>query len=519
MTLGTKQLVDLKPSDIMCLTREDAMELLEWERTIVVENLDAGIELESMLRTPEEEQKIYTILNSILECKVRYAQDFSYSADPGLVQKRIGMDKELFYHYLKILYVNEYIEPYAYDLKEHSVSAENYLLLASSFANEITQLRANLTLLYQRFPTSFNMSLFDEEFSSYHTILHRDRAFELISKFGSVTQLVISSSARIHLADKGMHFLYTFSNKQFKNNISELKDINKNIHARFSEQNATNQKLTEKLTEGNIKQKEMSHKLEEQEIDNNFLYWQFSKSVEDQEKMTRELQEQKAANSQLSENLSITKQEQEKLTEELREQKAANDQLSENLSITEQEQKKIGDKLNKSTERINDFYKEIITILSILVGAFSFIGVNISSIAKIEENFTEKIIAINASLLLVIAGIFWILTQFVFENKRQLPKKFYWIPGVSLTALLIVLIMSGGNLDKSNAKTYKDALDKQKKAYEQKLDAQKKNYEQKIKDVNSELQNSNNDLADLKTQVEQLNRDIGQLQGKIDSVR
>lgn len=123
------------------------------------------------------------------------------------------------------------------------------------------------------------------------------------------------------------------------------------------------------------------------------------------------------------------------------------------------EQNSIIEKINgikrKQTEisdemkvRIDLFYQNITTILSILVAAFAVIGVNISAIPKIDENFTINVITINASLVLVLSVLFIFLKSVVGNEKIQSKRTYLSIVGISLI-LVIVGILYGAFYEKS----------------------------------------------------------------------
>ncbi|SMC29423.1 hypothetical protein SAMN02745134_03893 [Clostridium acidisoli DSM 12555] len=102
-------------------------------------------------------------------------------------------------------------------------------------------------------------------------------------------------------------------------------------------------------------------------------------------------------------------------------------------------------KVEKSKKKIkdikNNFYNNLISIISILIAAIAIISANISALPKISSNNIVinimNIIAINISLVFVISMLFWLLGYFILdkEEKSKTMKKIIF----SLLALIIII--------------------------------------------------------------------------------
>jgi hypothetical protein len=96
-------------------------------------------------------------------------------------------------------------------------------------------------------------------------------------------------------------------------------------------------------------------------------------------------------------------------------------------------------KMNKNhSQKIQNFYKDIGTILSILVAAFAVIGINLSAIPKIDGNFMVDVISLNLSVLLCISFMFYGLQRLVFDFGES-PKNRY-MGWYILIAIFIILL-------------------------------------------------------------------------------
>jgi len=100
--------------------------------------------------------------------------------------------------------------------------------------------------------------------------------------------------------------------------------------------------------------------------------------------------------------------------------------------------KKMQKEFSKHRHKIRLFYKDIVTILSILVAAFSVIGVNISTISKIDNNFVVNILIINLSLILVLITLFFLLKNLVFQFPGE-KNESSWKWGIVVVIIIIMI--------------------------------------------------------------------------------
>ncbi|PRX17816.1 hypothetical protein BX659_1472 [Orenia metallireducens] len=129
-----------------------------------------------------------------------------------------------------------------------------------------------------------------------------------------------------------------------------------------------------------------------------------------------------------------------------------NKQLMNDLKETKKEQEKskenfktiyknIKEEFKNHKNKIDSFYKDIVTILSILVGAFSVIGVNINTIPKIDGSFSKNIIILNFSLIFVISVMFYIIKRLIFNFPgEKFEEDRYWM-SLFLVIIFIILIV------------------------------------------------------------------------------
>jgi hypothetical protein len=106
---------------------------------------------------------------------------------------------------------------------------------------------------------------------------------------------------------------------------------------------------------------------------------------------------------------------------------------------------KMQDQVNKYTEKTKGFYKDITILLSILVAAFSFIGVNISTISSLKNNITTAILLINFSLVFSISAMFFIIKNIVFSNlnfgNKRDGKLWYFIFSVCVIVIGVSIFL------------------------------------------------------------------------------
>lgn len=160
-------------------------------------------------------------------------------------------------------------------------------------------------------------------------------------------------------------------------------------------------------------------------------------------------------------------------------------------SVTQSLQRQV----KKQKKQVDSFYQHIVSILALLVAAFCFIGINISAIPRIEENFAENVIILNLSLILVTTVIFWIIKALIFETEENDKKQKFWyiITAVTVTLLIAVYGWLGPNAEKHNLNKYKKQVEKQ---YDSKFD----NLKNELEKANLRIENLNEKIDQLETQ-------------------
>lgn len=157
---------------------------------------------------------------------------------------------------------------------------------------------------------------------------------------------------------------------------------------------------------------------------------------------------------------------------------------------------KFDDAVKTQNKKVNRFYEEISTILGLLLAAFSFIGLNISIIPKIDDGFVSKVLIINLSLIVVLIVLFGIIKFLIFDTikKNQLIG---WIISlfVSMVCLLTIVVFLSPKEEERTFKRYKNEEIKTQKKYEDKIE--------NLKDV-SEKQKV--DIDNLKEDIDRLER-------------
>ncbi|WP_312471224.1 hypothetical protein [Neobacillus sp.] len=139
--------------------------------------------------------------------------------------------------------------------------------------------------------------------------------------------------------------------------------------------------------------------------------------------------------------------------------------------------------INNHSDKIKAFYKDITTILSIMVAAFAVIGVNLSAIPKIDSNFTANVLALNFSLILCLLVLFYILRVIVYDAPIN-NKHFYSIFSFAIIGIICVFIFLGFN-------------------NESKIDVIEKKYQKMLSNYTSK---SEEEISIMKRQIEQLEK-------------
>ncbi|QSF42268.1 hypothetical protein [Priestia megaterium] len=193
-----------------------------------------------------------------------------------------------------------------------------------------------------------------------------------------------------------------------------------------------------------------------------------------------------------------------KLKKELGIQKSKNELLDKKM-------KHQNNIVSTQEKRLNEFYQHIITILGLLLAAFSFIGLNISAIPKIEGNFAINILVLNLSLILVLVVVFGLLKVVVFESDTELHLKRVrpWLISIVSIFLLLMGVTAffSPNVEKSGLVKFKDDLKKQQESYEDSLkeaEKEQKLYEDRLEETQKELLKATLNLESLNKEITRL---------------
>lgn len=141
--------------------------------------------------------------------------------------------------------------------------------------------------------------------------------------------------------------------------------------------------------------------------------------------------------------------------------------------------------INNHSDKIKDFYKDVTTILSLMVAAFAVIGVNISAIPKIESNFTANLLAMNLSLILCLLVLFYILRVIVYDDKIN-NKHFYSILSITIIGIIGVFVFLGFN-------------------HESKIDVIEVKYQEMIQNYSNKNEEN---ISNLEKQIKQLEKEL-----------
>lgn len=141
--------------------------------------------------------------------------------------------------------------------------------------------------------------------------------------------------------------------------------------------------------------------------------------------------------------------------------------------------KSINSLIDRHSKKIKDFYKDITTILSLMLAAFALIGVNISAIPKIESNFTANLLAMNLSLILCLLVLFYILKVIVYDTNIQ-SKHFYSVLTITVLGIIGVFVFLGFN--------HESKIEVIEKKYQKIIKDYKVENEQKIKEMEQKIE-------------------------------
>lgn len=180
----------------------------------------------------------------------------------------------------------------------------------------------------------------------------------------------------------------------------------------------------------------------------------------------------------------------EKQEKSIIEQKETIDKQKESIKKHQSLTTELNEKLEKQKNEINAFYQHIVSILSLLVAAFCFIGINISALPKIEDNFAENVIIINLSLILVTTVIFWIIKALIFESTSTQKNNKFWLLIISSASILLIVIYGwlGPNVEKNNLTKYKKEIEKKYDIKLEKLTHELEKTDLKVENLNKEIE-------------------------------
>lgn len=125
-------------------------------------------------------------------------------------------------------------------------------------------------------------------------------------------------------------------------------------------------------------------------------------------------------------------------------QKTLTDSITESSQLIARQDtlsKKIAKDVGEVENKISKFNENIFTIFSIMIAAFAVIGINISSISNIDDNFVIGILTVNFSLCFSLIVLFYLLKVVVYNEKRTGLERL--IIGFGLIFLIGILVQLG----------------------------------------------------------------------------
>lgn len=386
---------ELTFKQIDSLSVEEVKGLLNQEYEEYEKNSEIEFEMNSI-----DSVKMINLLESILNAESNM-KITDYGKFPtklaGDVLKFSKLEEEEFYRYLRILYMNDYID--FLKIGNFNINEESELINGEGISkidrSYIT--RYNLHRIYRSHSNLFN----EENFRGFENIGSEEMMYNKLLNYGTIVNCINSPLTSIGLSDKGLHFLHLETSKRSVILVN--------------------------------KQKESLVAINE--------------AKKDQMKLLSDFENHK----QTQQN---------------------------NIDS-------INDLITDLNSKIKNFYKDITTILSIMVASFALIGVNISAIPKIESNFTANLLAMNLSLILVMLVLFYILKVIVYDSKIN-SRHFYSILIVTVVGIVGVFIFLGFN-------------------HESKVEVIEKKYQEMLQEHTTDNQNK---LLEMQNQMEQLEREI-----------
>jgi len=354
-SLGVRELkgiADLNYKELDSLSLEEKSNLLMEEYRIYEINSVLQYEISEL-----NEKKIIRLLESIIEAEANFqiTQEGEYPAKlVADVASHSDFNEDEFFEYLKILFLNDYID--VFKDEDFPVAKESKNVIIENNPDLTYQLRYNLHRLYRN-----NRELFNEEnFSGIENYNSESQMYYSFLKYGTIVEKICSYQTLIRLSNKGMHYLHFITSKRSV---------------------------------------ELMHKHEKTLV-----------------------------------AITEAKEKQESLLETFENYKTEQD---ENIGS-------INNLINNHSSKIENFYKDITTIISLMLAAFALIGVNISAIPKIESNFTANLLAINLSLILCLLVLFYILRVIVYNSKID-NNHFYIILVITIVGIIGVFVFLGFN--------------------------------------------------------------------------
>jgi hypothetical protein len=116
------------------------------------------------------------------------------------------------------------------------------------------------------------------------------------------------------------------------------------------------------------------------------------------------------------------------------------DEYNTKFKESEDKVQSINNKLREAIDKIEKFDINIISILTLLITAFSIIGVNLNTIPNIKENFIINIITINMSVMFAILTLFWLINIIVYDNRYKIIQYAVLISFISLIGIFITTV-------------------------------------------------------------------------------
>ncbi|HDR8171069.1 TPA: hypothetical protein QC096_002244 [Bacillus thuringiensis] len=428
----------LTNNDLENLSESEIKELLEYEFNEERERNNIYFDAEDILKDPAHKKTLLRILELFLKVdgnSIGPVEDYHRSKSPydilRYLQQEITIAEETFFYYIGVLYSQRLLTYF----KGHEFP-DNPLRPFESYIPENDSFLYFDNTLRWRYNFEWlyqnHKNLFKISVPSSHENSYSPPEHTYSVCFAHGSIFELAIHSNLKLTDKGMHFIQSLTNETIKKSLSKTYELNQKLEEEIKKQEESITKQQETISKQNETINKQNETIERQET-----------SIKNHESVTKSL----------------------------------------------------NTKLEEQKKEVNAFYQHIVSILALLVAAFSFIGINISAIPKIEENFAENVIILNLSLILVTTVIFWILKSLIFEsdNNNKQQKFWYIITGITLILLITVYGWLGPNAEKHNLNKYKKQIEKQ---YDNKLD----NFKNELEKANLNIENLNKKIDQLENQ-------------------